>query len=143
MGKCIICGKEFTPYHGSKDQNTCSKECRKIRNNANLRRKYHENIEQSRLETREYQRKHRKGMVKCMICGEPVYRCWNDPDCKKNSRLHDGCVYDEIIETLAAGIQLTTKQRSRLSQRGYNRERFIEEFKDEITEAHQVQTADK
>ena len=144
MGICIICGKEFIPYHGSTVQNTCSDECRIIRRRKDQYNKYHEDVERSRIETRKYQRQHRNGMVKCLICGEPVYRCWSDPESKKKSRLHDGCVYDDIIESIAAGIQLTTKQRSRLTQRGYNTERFIKDFKDEILEqTHKNQTADK
>ena len=80
--------------------------------------------EAHRKKNRERQRA--KAVTYCRLCGKPIERNYSTGH-KDTSRMHDECVYKDILETLKAGKPLDTKQKSRLEFRGYT----VAEFKEE------------
>lgn len=129
MNKCVICGKEYEPYHCyGKRQRTCSPECRKeyariyARNNPK-RYVYMEKC-------KENAKQRRNGSVICRICGKPVYRTFTIGE--GSPWMHYECVINDCIKTLRAGEKLSKKQLMRLDTRGYTLTEFKEEFADAI-----------
>lgn len=129
MNTCIICGKQYEPYHCyGKRQLTCSPECRK---------KYARQYAQNHPNKYKYQEdakkrcaQRRNGHVICRICGKPVYRTFAVGE--GTPWMHYQCVIDDCIATVRAGEKLSKKQLMRLDSRGYTKTEFCEEFKDEI-----------
>lgn len=127
--KCVICGKEFEPYHTyGERQKCCSQECRKkyIKLHQN---DYYKNL--SAEQRKAYalkQKKKNNGKVKCRICGLPVYRelYFGAPV----PQMHEECVVKDAMKTLIAGEHITRAQYSRLQSRGYT----ITELRERIRE---------
>ena len=127
--KCVICGKEFTPYicYGDR-QKCCSQECRKIYVKKNQMNYYNSRSAEKKQNYKLLLQKKRNGHVKCKICGEPVYRelYFGEP----LPQMHEECVIKDVTQTIIAGGKITRAQQSRLYSRGYT----ITEIRKEIEE---------
>ena len=70
------------------------------------------------------------GMRLCKICGRPIAN-----DCNyggDNARMHDKCVFGDILTTLQNTGKITHVQEQRLHQRNYSLKRLKEEHRDFI-----------
>ena len=130
---CVICGSEFTPYHGAKNQLTCCRDCRQIYSAERAKRKYHENREQILAVQKRQNRIKNNGHVICKICGRPIFRDWSIA--ANHGHMHDECIFDDVITTLRSGFKVSRVQKSRLYSRGYTLGEFISEYEDELNEA--------
>lgn len=123
MKKCAVCGRLFEPRKNLVNkQMCCSEECRVIYRKE-VSREYAAS-EAHRKKNRERQRA--KAVTYCRLCGKPIERNYSTGH-KDTSRMHDECVYKDILETLKAGKPLDSKQKSRLEFRGYTLAEFKEE----------------
>ena len=122
---CVICGKEYEPHFTKeKTQKTCSKECREVLTNKyNLEYRRRDYVRKRHIA---YMRKY-NGNPKCVICGKPIERNYSTGHTAR-TRMHEECVYQDIINTLKSGQKLNTAQYQRISSRGYSVKDFIEEF---------------
>ena len=129
MNKCIICGKEYEPYHCyGKRQMTCSPECRK--EYARIYAKNHPKRYEYAERCKQLARERRNGHVICRICGKPVYRTFAVGE--GSPWMHYECVINDCIKTIRQGEKLSKKQVMRLDTRGYTPAEFIEEYAEEI-----------
>lgn len=128
---CMICGREFERHNNKK---TCSIECRKKRIRDTFEKWKAENPERYRKWQKNYNSKHsRVGWHrKCIICGKSLYLSKEDEPTKK--RMHDTCVYDDVLKTIIEGKPVTGTQRNRLYSFGYTVKTFREDYVDEIRE---------
>lgn len=132
MNKCVICGKDYEPYvcYG-KRQKTCSKECRQAYIKQCRNNHYYGLTEEQKKKAKMQIREKRNGLVKCIICGKPVFRELYEGE--PLPRMHEECVKSDCINTINQGKALNKAQQSRLYARGWTITEFREEFKDEIT----------
>ena len=129
MNKCVICGREYEPYHCyGKRQLTCSPECRREYGRIYANNNPNKQMYMERCKKRARERKN--GHVLCRICGKPIYRTFTAGEGKP--RMHEECVFNECINVLRSGGKLSHKQLLRLDSRGYTKTEFCEEFADEI-----------
>lgn len=128
MKKCVICGKEYEPYAGqARRQKTCSPECRKILNR--MHDKEYKSLECVRESHKLYMRRYniRRRNPVCTICGKPLIRDYSTGHTAR-TRMHDECVYIDVVNTLKAGKPLNTAQYQRLVSRGYDMQSFREDW---------------
>lgn len=118
---CIICGKEFETNHST--QKTCGFECHMIHSRKQSNKYYWDHRIDQLQKNKEYSRTHKKPIV-CILCGKEVPR---NPTGHR-SRMHDDCVYDDIIDTINSGREISYAQRSRLGRRGYTVKEFLSEY---------------
>lgn len=135
--KCIICGKEFTPYPPQKKrQITCgSPECQLIR-----KQRYVRAPEQIIRDNQKLKMKIRhEGRAICRLCGKPIIRNEAINERSSSTRMHDSCVFDDCAKTLKDGKPLSQMQKQRLYVRGYTLPEFYEEVKENEIEGTKVQ----
>lgn len=125
---CPICGKQFTT--NSHTVKMCSPECVKIRK-IQWNREYM--LKDSTRRSRRNLARLKAKEVKCKICGKSIehtyeYGNWH-------TKMHDNCVYIDIIRTLNTGGKISNKQMSRLYVRGYTVASFKDEFKEYILDS--------
>lgn len=132
--KCIVCGKEFEPFFSAPHQKTCCEECRKEYYRQKSRAEYAAHKEECLKKSRNWRKKNRTE-VRCIICGRPVYREYDENGrMKDQTRMHEGCVIDDLIDTIAEGKAFSGLQWSRMHNRGLTRADLIKDYKDEILE---------
>ena len=130
LKKCIICGKQFEPYKPMANrQKCCSRECSKVYGRQYNKEHYDYNSNHERYRQRMKNRK----PVMCRICGKPIERALDARGYVRSQRwMHQECVFNDIMMTIAKGEEVSTAQRQRLSANGYTLKEFKQEFKKEI-----------
>lgn len=126
--QCVICGKEFLKYQSC--QITCSKECSLENRKRRQYELYHSDIEFARKSRRISSKKirHANPSVRCLICGEIIYRAPDEDWKHSKPRMHDECIYKDCVATLKAGERLSQRQYLRIQSRGWTLKEFKEEF---------------
>ena len=125
---CPVCGKKFTAdYHTFR---MCSPECKKLR----LKQwgKEYRSTDEYKKKRRELARAYRDAKP-CMICGKPVYHTYENGNW--HTRMHEKCIYIDIINTINTSGKISRKQYQRLISRGYNLSEFKNEFRDYLLDS--------
>lgn len=121
---CIICGREFEPH--TWHQKCCCLYCTEV----NLKNKAREHAASQPVKAkgRMYRLKHPHGV--CKLCGKPVFK--NPHKVHDSTKMHDECVYKDVINTLKMGKTINSTQASRLAGRGWSVREFKIEHWEEI-----------
>lgn len=127
---CVECGKEFTTYRAKKI--ICSPECKKQRVERRTKTWYQENRDYA-LEMAKISYANKPGKARCKICGKMIKQEML-VDHKSRAQMHDKCVFDDAINTLRSGNELTGTQMQRLRARGFS----VRELKKEVNEVNEM-----